>query len=207
MAECDDVRKSWRIMAFMHDKILFGGAVAMAFVVALSNYLVRFPFPYFEEWLTWAAWTFPIAFLITDCINRTAGAAAARKIVVVGFAVGVPLSFWFSYDEDATAAARIALASGAAFMCAQLLDVKIFNRILHFSKQGDSLWWLPPAVSSAPSSVLDTFLFFGLAFAGTGVPWMQWAVGDLAVKILMILLLLPPYRFLSLQLQTRLQAG
>ena len=184
-------------MAFMRDKTFFYGAAAMAAVLALSNTLVRYPFVWFEEWLTWAAFSFPLAFLVTDCVNRAAGVAMAQKVVAAGFVVGVPLSFAVNVGDGATVAARIALASGVAFACAQLLDVKIFSRLRH-----NAAWWLPPMASSAPASLVDTFLFFGLAFFSTGVPWLQLAVGDLAVKILMILLLLPPYRLLTFRMQT-----
>lgn len=138
---------------------------AMASVVGVSNYLVQIPI---NDWLTWGAITYPLAFLVNDLVNRFHGAALARKVVYVGFAVGVLLSL--SIDI------RIAVASGTAFLCAQLLDVYIFD---HLRKRS---WWIAPSTSSAISAVVDTFLFFGIAFAGTGVPWTQWAIGDLGVK-------------------------
>ena len=164
----------------------------MALVLAMSNYLVRFPL---GEWLTWAAFTYPLAFLVCDFVNRAAGAACARRVVAAGFIVGVPLSFVFGLGGgDAVIALRIAAASGAAFAAAQMLDIAIFNRLRH------AAWWLPPLASSLPAVSADTFLFFALAFAGTEVPWQVLATGDLAVKIGMALLLLPPYRLLTWRL-------
>ena len=142
--------------------------VAMAIVVGVSNYLVAIPI---NDWLVWGAVTYPLAFLVNDLVNRFYGASQARKVVYVGFAVGVALSL--SVESIDT---RIALASGTAFLIAQLLDVSIFDR-LRVGK-----WWIAPSVSSAISSIVDTVLFFGIAFAGTGLPWMQWATGDLGVK-------------------------
>ena len=175
----------------MQSKVFVIGSVAMALVLALSNYLVLFPL---GEWLTWAAFSFPLAFLVTDCVNRIANAAIARKVVYVGFIIGAPLSFFSAQAADGATwqnAARIAIASGTAFACAQLLDIAIFNRLRK------AVWWLPPLASSAPTAVVDTFLFFGIAFVGLGLPWQQWAVGDLFVKAIMIAILLPPYRLLT----------
>lgn len=138
---------------------------AMAIVVGASNYLVQIPI---NDWLTWGAITYPLAFLVNDLVNRFHGAATARRVVYVGFAVGVLLSL--------TIDIRIAIASGTAFLVAQLLDVYIFDRLRKSS------WWIAPSTSSAISAVVDTFLFFGIAFAGTGLPWTQWAIGDLGVK-------------------------
>ncbi|MFK7994683.1 MAG: queuosine precursor transporter [Granulosicoccus sp.] len=142
--------------------------VAMAVVVGASNYLVQIPI---NDWLTWGALTYPLAFLVNDLVNRFHGAATARKVVYVGFAVGVVLSL--SVESIDT---RIAVASGTAFLVAQLLDVAIFDRL----RQGQ--WWIAPSASSAISTIVDTFLFFGIAFAGTQTPWVQWAIGDLGVK-------------------------
>ncbi len=166
----------------------------MAAVLAASNVLVLFPL---GEWLTWAAFSYPLAFLVTDCANRAAGPKCAQKIVLAGFIIGAPLSFFANFygaGETALVAGRIAAASGAAFAAAQLLDIAVFHRLRR------AKWWLPPLASSAPASVVDTFLFFALAFAGAGLPWAQWAAGDLAAKALMILLLLPPYRILTFRL-------
>lgn len=140
----------------------------MALVVGVSNYLVTIPI---NDWLVWGALTYPLAFLVNDLVNRFHGAAIARKVVYVGFAVGVVLSLSVEEIDQ-----RVALASGTAFLLAQLLDVTIFDK-LRIGR-----WWVAPSVSSAISTVVDTLLFFGIAFAGTGLPWQQWAVGDLAVK-------------------------
>lgn len=169
------------------------GVAAMAAVLVASNYLVQFPA---GDWLTLAAFTYPLAFLVTDCVNRAAGAAAAARVAAFGFLFGVPLSFAFNLltaadPAGAAAAGRIAIASGIAFAAAQAADIAIFHRLRR------AAWWLPPLASSAPASVLDTALFFSLAFAGTAVPWPQLAIGDLAVKALMLALLLPPYRILT----------
>jgi len=152
---------------------------AMAVVVAVSNKLVQYQI---GDWLTWGAFTYPFAFLVTDLTNRYYGAGAARKVVLVGFALGVILSALFA------APLRIALASGTAFFVAQMLDVSIFDK-LRASK-----WWIAPATSSALSSIVDTVLFFSLAFAATQVPWVQLAAGDLVAKFVVALLALIPYR-------------
>jgi queuosine precursor transporter len=171
--------------------------VAMAFVVVASNILVQHPFTPFglADYLTWGAFTYPFAFLMTDLTNRRFGPATARKVVMIGFAVAVVLSIIF-------ATPRIALASGAAFLCAQLLDVSIFHRLRH------GVWWRAPLVSSLFGSALDTALFFTLAFAGSGVGeanywglvlpvWIGWAFFDFVVKVLHALAMLLPFRVLS----------
>ncbi len=159
---------------------VLAGAAAMTAVVVASNVLVQYPI---NDWLTWGAFTYPIAFLVTDLSNRSLGPAKARRVVYAGFAVAVVLSILF-------ATPRIALASGSAFLAAQLLDVYIFNRL----RQG--VWWRAPVISSGLASVLDTALFFSLAFAGSGLPWITLGLGDFAAKIAMALLLLAPYRLL-----------
>lgn len=152
--------------------------LAMAVVVVSSNILVQVPI---NDWLTWGALTYPVAFLVTDLTNRLVGPARARWVVAVGFVLAVVLSL-------ALADPRIALASGTAFLVAQLLDVQVFDRLRH------RVWWLPPLVSSTLGSVLDTALFFSLAFAGTGLPWVTWGLGDLGVKLAVALALLLPFR-------------
>jgi len=142
--------------------------VAMAVIVAASNYLVQIPI---NDWLTWGALTYPLAFLVNDLVNRFHGAGIARKVVYVGFGTGVLFSLLS--DDIGT---RIAIASGTAFLVSQLLDVSIFERLRKAS------WWIAPSASSAISTVVDTVLFFGIAFAGTGLPWVSWATGDLGVK-------------------------
>ncbi len=156
------------------------GIAAMAVVVTVSNIAVQYPI---NDWLTWGALTYPIAFLVTDLTNRSLGAGSARKVVYAGFAFAVALSIGL-------ATPRIALASGTAFLVAQLLDISIFNRLRQ------STWWRAPLISSTLASVLDTALFFSLAFAATGLPWITWAIGDFAVKIAVAVLLLIPFRLL-----------
>ena len=153
----------------------------MAAIVYISNRLVVVPI---NDWLTWAAFTYPFAFLVTDLVNRRAGAQVAFKVVIVGFALGILMS-WLAGDP------RIAIASGTAFLVAQTLDVGLFSRLRQ------RVWWVAPGVSSTVGSVVDTLLFFSIAFVGTGVPWPQLAAGDLAVKLAMVLLALVPYRLLS----------
>jgi uncharacterized PurR-regulated membrane protein YhhQ (DUF165 family) len=158
--------------------------VAMVVVVAGSNLAVQYPI---NAWLTWGAFTYPIAFLVTDLTNRRRGPAAARKVAYVGFALGVLLSV-------IVAGPRIALASGTAFLTSQLLDISVFNRLRRLS------WWRAPLVSSAIASIWDTGIFFTLAFAGSGLPWTTWGIGDLCAKGAMALLLLAPFRALMGQL-------
>ena len=166
---------------------LWIGVLAMAFVVTLSNVLVQHQI---NDWLTWAAFTYPVCFLVTDLTNRALGPAMARRVVYVGFAVAVLLSIYF-------AGPRIALASGTAFLCAQLLDVYVFNRMRR------AAWWQAPFVSSTLASALDTALFFSLAFVGTGIPWVTLALGDYVVKLAMALAMLLPFRALMTAVQAR----
>ncbi len=156
------------------------GIVSMATVVTVSNVLVSYTI---NDWLTWAAFTYPISFLVTDLTNRKLGVGPARKVVYVGFALAVLLSIYF-------AGWRIAAASGSAFLIAQLLDVQIFDRL----RKG--VWWRAPLVSSSVASAVDTVLFFGIAFMGTGVPWVTLATGDYLVKLAMALTMLIPFRML-----------
>lgn len=152
-------------------------ALAMAAIVLLSNVLVQFPI---NAWLTWGAFSYPVAYFVTDLCNRTSGPRLARQVAWIGFAVGLVLS-------GLLAPMRIALASGTAFIVSQLLDVAVFNRLRQQS------WWKAPLIGSVVASVVDTALFFSLAFAGTEFSWLHLAVGDLGVKLLMALLLLIPY--------------
>ena len=161
-------------------KGIAAGILAMVAIVALSNYVVQFPI---NDWLTWGALTYPIAFLVTDLTNRTLGPKAARTVICVGFALAVVLSAWL-------ATPRIAIASGTAFLVAQLLDVAVFNRL----RAG--AWWRAPLVSSTLGSVVDTVLFFSIAFAATGLPWVTWALGDFGAKMAMAALMLVPFRLL-----------
>ena len=161
------------------------GIAAMACTVALANYAVLRPI---NDWLTWGHFVFPLAFLITDLVNRLCGPEAARRVVVGGFAVAVVLSL-------AVATPRVALASGSAFLVGQLVDVAVFDRLRH------TAWWRAPLASSIVASIVDTVIFYSLAFAATGGPWVQWGATDLAVKLAMILPLLAPFRILSERLR------
>ncbi len=182
----------------------------MVLVVAASNYLVQFPFAHFglQDLLTWGAFTYPVAFLVNDLANRRLGPVAARRVVFVGFILAVILSVWL-------ATPRIAIASGSAFLVAQLLDTTIF----HWLRR--EAWWQAPLLSSVIGSIIDTVLFFGLAFAplfgfvdqffgmddgslGFAVPfvgrevplWVSLGIGDLGVKLCVALAMLAPYGLL-----------
>lgn len=163
-----------------HLKPLLPAVAAMCAVVVASNILVQYPL---NDWLTLGAFTYPVAFLVSDLTNRRFGPERARRVAWAGFALAVVLSGLLS-DW------RIALASGTAFLCAQFVDIAIFDCL----RRGR--WWQAPLVSSALASVLDTALFFSLAFAGTGLPWITWGIGDLGVKLLMALAMLAPFRIL-----------
>jgi uncharacterized PurR-regulated membrane protein YhhQ (DUF165 family) len=154
--------------------------IAMVAVVAASNYLVQFPL---NDWLTWGAITYPLSFLVTDLTNRAFGPARARQVVYVGFALGVALSILL-------ADWRIAAASGTAFIVGQLLDITVFDRLRR------AAWWQAPLLGSVLGSIVDTALFFSLAFAGTDVPWVTLALGDLAVKLVLAVFFLAPFRAL-----------
>lgn len=198
---------------------------AMALVVLASNYLVQFPVDQviggvnLADTLTWGAFTYPVAFLVTDLTNRRFGPSAARKVVLAGFALAilVPLGFWAANEAFTTP--RILIASGTAFLVAQLLDVTVFDRLRRLT------WWKAPVTSSLIGSVIDTLLFFGIAFSASfafvdglfgmedsslafPVPllgigsapevllWTSLAAGDFLVKMLVALALLAPYRIL-----------
>lgn len=153
-------------------------ALAMILIIVSSNILVQYPL---GEWLTWGALTYPFSFLVVDLANRYYGPRTARQIVYVGFVVALLLSAWL-------ATPRIAMASGTAFLCAELLDVTVFNRLRRRT------WWQPPLLSTLAASVLDTAIFFTLAFAGTDMPWVTLALGDFGVKLAIALFALLPFR-------------
>lgn len=191
------------------------GIAAMAVVVVTSNILVQY---LAGNWLTWGAFTYPFAFLITDLVNRLCGTAAARRVVLVGFAVGVACSLVGSQIEGAygpLVSFRVAVGSGLAFLVAQLVDVAIFAGLR------DGRWWRAPLVSSVVGGALDTALFFTIAFsaslsainptedvswAGEVLPilglgpaaplWVSLAVADYGVKLSIALLALIPFRML-----------
>ena len=167
-------------------------SLAMGVIVLASNYLVQFPVKYLglENLLTYGAFSYPIAFLITDLANRSYGKIAARKIVYFGFAIGIMFTLFFSTNFSDLISIRIAIGSGIAFITAQLLDVQIFDKLR--KKQ----WYVAPLSSSLIGSTVDTFLFFSISFYATGVPWVTLSLGDLAVKILVALVMLIPFRIL-----------
>ena len=193
---------------------LFPAILGMGVVILVSNNLVQHPVQGFlfgidlSLILTWAAFTYPVAFLVTDTTNRIFGVGPARRVVAVGFAFGVGLtivaalviasgvsratevSIWQALfnDPEALAMLRTAVASGSAFLVAQLLDIKVFDALR------EAAWWKAPTASSLLGSFIDTAIFFSLAFAGTGLPWVTWAAGDFCAKLLMIALLLYPFR-------------
>ena len=170
----------------------------MGVVVLSSNYLVQFPIKYYglEEILTYGAFTYPIAFLITDLANRSYGKFTARKIVYIGFAIGVSFTLLFSTNFTDLISVRIAIGSGTAFLVAQLIDVQIFDKLRKKS------WFVAPLTSSFIGSTVDTFLFFSISFYGTGIPWITLSLGDLMVKIFVALIMLIPFRLLLGTLKT-----
>jgi uncharacterized integral membrane protein (TIGR00697 family) len=201
---------------------LLPGVIAMAALVAASNILVQF---LFGSWLTWGAFTYPFVFLVTDLVNRLHGPAAARKVVLAGFATGLAFSVAGTQIEGAygpLVTLRVAFASGTAFLAAQMLDVAIFDRL----RQG--AWWRAPLVSTLVASLLDTALFFTIAFsaglawiapsvdvawANAPVPvlglgpvaplWVSLAIADLSVKLALALLALAPFRIALLHFVRR----
>ena len=179
-------------MKKIKNKFFFILSFLMAFIVIISNYLVQFPVNYLglENILTYGAFTYPIAFLITDLCNRKYGKNIAKKIVYFGFLVGVLLTLYFSTNYSDLISIRIAIGSGTAFLIAQLLDVQIFDKLRR--KQ----WFIAPLGSSFIGSIVDTFLFFSISFYATGVPWVTLSLGDLTVKILIALAMLVPFRLL-----------
>jgi len=167
-------------------------SLLMGLVVVLSNYLVQFPIQYFglNEILTYGAFSYPVTFLITDLANRAYGKLVARKVVYVGFIIGVLLSLFVSTNFSDIISVRIAVGSGVAFFIAQNLDVQIFDSLRK------KIWFVAPLASSIIGSVIDTFLFFSIAFYATGIPWVTLAFGDLAVKLFIALSMLIPFRLL-----------
>jgi uncharacterized PurR-regulated membrane protein YhhQ (DUF165 family) len=164
----------------------------MGLVVLASNYLVQFPIKYngLEEILTYGAFSYPIAFLITDLANRSFGKIVARKIVYIGFTIGILFTLIFSTNFTDLISIRIAIGSGTAFIIAQLLDVQIFDQLRQ------KKWFVAPLTSSLIGSTVDTFLFFSISFYGTGIPWITLSFGDLAVKFFVALIMLIPFRLL-----------
>ncbi|ETF01906.1 membrane protein [Advenella kashmirensis W13003] len=154
----------------------------MGLIIVSSNVLVQPQF-HINAWLTWGAITYPVCFLVTDLLNRRFGPGPARRVVSIGFVFAVLVSY-------ALADARIALASGSAFLVAQLLDIFVFDKLRNGS------WWKAPFIAGWLAAIIDTFLFFAVAFAGTDVPWVTLATGDVGVKLAINAMLLAPFRIL-----------
>ena len=174
------------------NKVFLTLSFFMGLVVLASNYLVQFPIKYYglEQLLTYGAFSYPIAFLITDLANRSYGKIAARKIVYFGFVIGISFTLFFSTNFDDLISVRIAIGSGSAFLVAQLLDIQVFDKLRK------KKWFIAPLTSSIVGSTVDTFLFFSISFYATGVPWITLSLGDLAVKIFVALVMLIPFRLL-----------
>ena len=162
----------------------------MGIVVIVSNYLVQFPVKFYEleNLLTYGAFSYPITFLITDLANRAFGKKIARYIVLIGFFIGIILTFLVSTNFNDLISIRIAIGSATAFFIAQNLDVNIFDKLRNRS------WYVAPLTSSILGSIIDTFLFFSIAFFGTDIPWFTLALGDLLVKLIVALIMLVPFR-------------
>ena len=173
-------------------KLFIALSILMGVVVLSSNYLVQFPINYYglSEILTYGAFSYPVAFLITDLANRFYGKLVARKIVYIGFFIGIIFTLLFSTDFADLISIRIAIGSGVAFVAAQLLDIQIFDSLRK------KVWFIAPLTSSVIGSTVDTFLFFSISFYATGVPWITLSLGDLAVKIFVSLVMLVPFKIL-----------
>jgi len=169
----------------------------MGVIIIASNYLVQFPINKFnlQNLLTYGAFSYPITFLITDLANRRFGKKEARKIVYIGFSIGILLTTLVSTNFEDIISIRIALGSGMAFLVAQLIDIEIFQRLRN------RVWFVAPITSSVSGSIIDTFLFFSISFLGTDIPWITLAFGDLFVKFLMALLMLIPFRLLIFKIK------
>ena len=179
-------------MIKIENRFFFILALLMALIITLSNYLVQFPVNYFgaEDLLTYGAFSYPVAFLITDLANRKYGKSSAKKIVYMGFLLGVFLTLYLSTNYSDLISIRIAFGSGTAFLFAQLVDVHIFDKLRK------KIWFAAPLVSSLIGSIIDTFLFFSISFYGTNINWITLSIGDLFVKILVALVMLIPFRLL-----------
>ncbi len=169
----------------------------MGVIVLTSNYLVQFPIKFYdlENILTYGALSYPVAFLISDLANRSYGKIVARKVVYFGFAIGIFFTLFFSTNFSDLISIRIAVGSGIAFMCAQLLDVQIFDMLRR------KKWYIAPLTSSITASIVDTFLFFFISFYGTNIPWITLSLGDLVVKLFVALAMLIPFRLLLVRLK------
>lgn len=175
-----DFSKPRLILDRITSRQFFIAVMIMGLIVMASNILVQYPI---NRWLTWGALSYPIAFLVADLLNRRFGPQVARRVAYVGFIVALFASFW-------VASPRIAIASGSAFLCAQLIDIQVFHRLRH------QHWWRAPLLGGIAGATLDTFVFFSVAFAGTSMPWVTLMFGDLAVKLAVNTLMLAPFRAL-----------
>jgi len=171
-------------------KLFFILSFFMGLVIISSNYLVQFPVKFYEldNLLTYGAFSYPITFLITDLANRAFGKKIARRLVLIGFFVGIILTLFVSTNFEDIISIRIAIGSATAFIIAQNLDVNIFDLLRK------KTWYVAPLTSSILGSIIDTFLFFSIAFYNTGIPWFSLALGDLAVKLIVALIMLIPFR-------------
>ena len=162
----------------------------MGVIVLVSNYLVQFPIEYYnlQDVLTYGAFSYPIAFLITDLANRSYGKIIARKIVYIGFFIGILFTLFFSTNFSELISIRIAFGSGTAFLAAQLIDVQIFDKLRK------KKWYIAPLTSSIVASIVDTSIFFSVSFYGTGIHWVTLSMGDLLVKLFVALFMLIPFR-------------
>jgi len=175
------------------NRLFFSLSILMGIVVIFSNYLVQFPISYLnlEEILTYGAFSYPITFLITDLANRGYGKKIARKIIYLGFAIGVLLTLFVSTNFADIISVRIAIGSGTAFLIAQNIDVYVFDKL-----RKNKIWYVAPFTSSLIGSLIDTFLFFGISFYNTGISWTTLALGDFLVKLFIALLMLIPFRIM-----------
>ena len=184
---------------FKNKKLFWKLSFLMGCVVIVSNYLVQFSVNYYglEEILTYGAFSYPITFLITDLANRAYGKTLAKKIIYIGFIIGILITLLISTNFSDIISVRIAIGSGAAFLIAQNIDVQIFDRLRNHK------WYVAPFTSSLFGSAIDTFLFFSIAFYSTGIPWISLAMGDLLVKLLIASIMLIPFRILIFKIQDK----
>ena len=173
-------------------------SISMGLVVILSNYLVQFQVNYFglQNILTYGAFSYPVTFLIIDLANRAFGKKDARKIVYIGFIIGVITTLLISTNFSDLISIRIAIGSGIAFIISQNIDINIFDKL-----RNNKIWYVAPIVSSSLASVVDTFLFFSISFYNSGIGWVQLAFGDLCVKLIVALTMLIPFRYLMLKIK------
>ena len=173
-------------------QLFFILSIFMGIIVIASNFLVQFPVKFYdlENLLTYGAFSYPITFLITDLANRAFGKKISRYIVLIGFFIGITLTFFVSTNFEDIISIRIAIGSATAFIIAQNLDINIFDKLRN------KKWYVAPLTSSVLGSIIDTFLFFSISFYNTGVPWLTLALGDLAVKLFVALVMLIPFRLL-----------